>query len=196
MDMPNLILVTGNGRNVGKTTLVEALIKLLCQRGSVYGLKVIRQDSSKGDSHGDHSNLFKSYCLDEKPCHLAGLDYPCNLKIEEETLQYPNKDTARMVKAGAKRAWIIEGNDVDLEHAVFTWSSQLESNSIVICESAILREFVRPKIMVAIKQSPPWDNLKEWKYPFNLADIVIEKGSEMPDYNLWAKKVVELINLR
>ncbi len=193
IDMPNLILVTGNGRNIGKTTLVESLIQVLCLERSVFGLKVIKRDISKSGFHGDHSNLFRYNSDDNKQVHFNEL--VSTSQIEEETLQIPGKDTARMIKAGAKRAWIIEGKDIDLMDEIFKLSSQLELNSLVVCESAILRQFVKPKVMVAIKQSPPWENLKEWKYPFNLADIVIEKGREMPDYNIWAKKVIDIINL-
>lgn len=188
--MPKLILVTGNGRNIGKTTLVEALIKLLSSQTKVYGLKVVKLGESKGSFHGDHSNLSNGRGGNQ----IDDLIYDTKTRlvdsIIEENMECPSKDTARMVIAGAEKAWFIQSSETELEEVINLWIRQSEPDGIVVCESAILRSCLIPGVMVAIKQSAPWENLKDWGLPFTLANVVIEKSVEMPDYIKWAEKII------
>src|SRR6056297_165204 len=90
---PNLLIVGGTGRNVGKTEFVCRLIEKISRTEVVYALKVSAIFPDEEIYHGNHDG-------EESVHHLF-----------EETRMETGKDTSRMLQAGASRVFYLRGDD-------------------------------------------------------------------------------------
>lgn len=128
--MPNLLLISGNGRNVGKTTLACKIISLFATKTGVMGLKI----SSHKHSFNKDDVLYKNekiIILDEKQNSL--------------------KDSSLMLQSGAKRVYFVM---VKPEHFNESIDKMIEllPNSLIVCESGGLHEFISPGLFLMVKR--------------------------------------------
>lgn len=120
--LPNMVLIAGNGRNVGKTTLACKIIKHLSFQHKIIGLKI--------------SPHFHSYNTNE-------------VFIETESfviLQEKNKtskDSSLMLQAGAQNVYYIMAKPESLSDAINTLLPFLQQ-SLIVCESGGLHEIAQP----------------------------------------------------
>ncbi len=128
----NLIIVAGSGRNVGKTEFACRLIRRFSSQIDLYGLKVSAIHPDEGIYHGDHS----------------GLDVTKNLV--EETRQGMAKDTSRMLQAGARRVFYLQGDDRQLAAGFQAVLTEIPAGSAIVCESSSLWRFVRPGLLILV----------------------------------------------
>jgi len=129
--MPNMILISGNGRNVGKTFLACKIIQHLSQKVEVIGLKI----SPHFHEYNKLDVVFKNdkfVILDEK--------------------QINTKDSSLMLQAGAKKVWFVMVEQKNLKDAFKYLKSNL-SDKTVICESGGLHEFVTPGLYLFVKRT-------------------------------------------
>lgn len=129
--MPNLLLLAGNGRNVGKTFLACKIIRHFSQKEEVVGLKI----SSHFHAFNESDLIFKNdrfIITDEK--------------------QINTKDSSLMLQAGAKRVFFVMVEKENLEEAFEYLKNQL-SEKTVICESGGLHEFVIPGLFLFVKRT-------------------------------------------
>lgn len=126
---PNMILIAGNGRNVGKTTFARKIIGHLTESITVIGLKVTPH------LHNLNSDL-KIICETS--------DY---VIAEERGLN--NKDSSLMLQAGAKKVFLIMAKQDFLEEAFSLIALEL-TNSAVIVESGGLSEIIDPGLFFFI----------------------------------------------
>lgn len=128
--MPNLLLIAGNGRNVGKTYLSCKIIRQLSESRSVTAVKI----SPHFHSYKPEDLLFKSD----------------DFIILNET-QTNSKDSSLMIQAGAKQVFFIMVKQDHL-HNAFNYLRDKISDEIVVCESGGLIEVVEPALFLFIKR--------------------------------------------
>ena len=152
----NLILIGGSGRNVGKTSFACLLIEELSKKGKVIAIKISNIKPDDNSFHGFHEKSLEG-----------------NFEIFEEK-GFGNKDSQRMLAAGALRSFFIRTTDNFVEDAFKSLLKQIDQNSLLICESNSLRKFVEPKafVMVGSKEQV---NKPGAKANFEKADFIVGK---------------------
>lgn len=167
--IPNLVLIGGNGRNVGKTTIGCMLIKELSKKEKVIAIKIsnIKPDDSK--FHGYHEKSLKG-----------------NFEIFEEK-GFGDKDSQRMLEAGALRSFFIRTTDNFVEEAFKSLLEQVDKNSLIVCESNSLRKFVEPKafVMVGKKEQA---NKPGAKANFETADFIV-RAMDLEEFKTTVAKI-------
>ena len=134
VSLPNMLLIAGNGRNVGKTTLACKIIAHLSRSVPVTGIKI----SAHFHPYSDADLLIKNE-------HF--------IILEEKELN--TKDSSLMLQAGAARVYFVMAQKTHL-HEAFNELLKLLPNEAVICESGGLHESVDPGIFlfVNLKNKP------------------------------------------
>lgn len=172
--IPNLLIIGGSSRNVGKTTLALSLIEKYAKTAAITGLKVTSMRPGEGKFHGSHHN-----------------PRPEEFTIVEETNIHSHKDTARMLEAGAKRVYYIETPDRLLNEAMESFMQMHQNGNPIVCESRSLRSAVIPGLFVLIKHYDPEKIKPGFSYYENLADVTFSIGqhtgnsAEIADKILW-----------
>jgi hypothetical protein len=131
--MKDLLIVAGAGRNVGKTEFVCRLIERCSSQRDIYGLKVSAIHPDEAIYHGDHSNQ----------------QFTTNLYVETRYDQ--EKDTSRMLRAGARKVFYLQGDDEQIRAGFEEFQRLIPDAVPVICESSSLWKYVKPGLLVLIK---------------------------------------------
>jgi len=127
---PNMLLVAGAGRNVGKTSFICELIGHFSSLQELTGIKISPHHHSMSDEN----------MMIHQSDHFI---------IREEANAGSGKDSSRMLKAGAKRVYYIEAADIYISDALNEIMPGIETRP-VICESAALRKYLIPGIFIFI----------------------------------------------
>ncbi len=134
--VPQMVMIGSFGRNSGKTTLAAALVERWSARWPVYGLKVVSVDEDGGECpHGAAG------------CGLCTA-FEGDFALEEELGGAPGKDTARLLRAGAKRVFLLKSKRSALPRAIEEFLRQMPQDGPVVCESNSLRGYVRPGVFL------------------------------------------------
>ena len=93
INIPGMIMIGAGDRNIGKTEFACSLIRKFSSRRNIIGIKVTTIDETRGGCPhgGDGCGVCAS---------LQG-----NFCITEETDSKPDKDTCRMLAAGATKVF-------------------------------------------------------------------------------------------
>lgn len=159
---PNLLLIGGTDRNVGKTTLV---CKLIQQFSSTHNLAALKITPHR---HGE--------------CPTCKLIYKTDrIIISEELNREGSKDSARMLMAGASKVYYIQCADANLEEAIRVIEPLIAPHEPIVCESAGLRQLVKPGIFIMM--SSPENKTGKNEQLKALADICIPEFPYMVDVN-------------
>jgi hypothetical protein len=128
-----LLIVGGTGRNVGKTEFVCELIKKFSKDKPIYALKV--------------SAIFP----DEEIYHGRHAEDDANLCLFEETRLTTNKDTSRMLRAGARRVFYLRSNNEGLRTGFDDFLKMVPAEAVIVCESNSLSQYVAPALLIIVK---------------------------------------------
>ena len=120
---PNLLLIGGTGRNVGKTTLVCKIIEEFSKHYPIVGLKIT-----------NHFHLGKTETYN----------------LTEEKDPSSPKDSSRMLRAGAHQVFYIESDAENLQDAFEDLLTQINPNHFIVCESNGLSEIVNPGVYLMV----------------------------------------------
>ncbi len=112
----NLVIIGGAGRNVGKTEFACRLIEKTARDTEVYGLKVSAIFPEEMLYHGRHG--------DEE-----------QYSIFEELHDDTDKDTSRMLRAGAKKVFFISCANEDVFISYLKFRNNLPEDIPIVCES-------------------------------------------------------------
>ena len=129
----NLLIVAGTGRNVGKTEFICQLIKKFRLTANIYTLKVSAVYPDEGIYHGNHAGT-----------EIVG-------RLFEETRIDLDKDTSRVLRAGAKRAFYLRSDNDCIEEGYLEFRSLIPEDAVVVCESNSLRMAVEPGLMILVR---------------------------------------------
>jgi len=168
--VPSLLLIAGEHQNVGKTTLACSIISKFSGIHFVIGLKITPHL---------HANTGNAVLVESGK----------NWKILEESPDGNNKDTSRMMKAGAKKAFLMVSETENLETAIRALYKHISQNDIIVCESAGLREIIIPGIFIFIKDKNSVYTSNNDNDLMNLADVIINFNNSL-DLNFNKIKVI------
>jgi len=152
--LPNLLLVGGTGRNIGKTTFVERLVDMFNPEFSLITLKTSMLLPGEEYLHGKH-RLVK----------------PDEFFLFEENTGEGNKDSNRYLKAGASKSWFLSVGENALPQALGYFLDIVKEPGLIIAESNVIREIVIPGVFIMIKGDGVVKPLSV--HQLSIADIVI-----------------------
>ncbi|WP_163340480.1 molybdopterin-guanine dinucleotide biosynthesis protein B [Desulfopila sp. IMCC35008] len=128
----HLLIVSGTGRNVGKTELVCRLIARFSARTDIFGLKVSAIFPDEHLFHGNHTSIGTGRTL------------------FRETSRDTQKDTSRMLRSGATEVYYMQGDRTSIQADFLTLRKTLPEKSVIISESNSLSEVVRPALHLVV----------------------------------------------
>ncbi len=177
--LDGMLMIGSASTNVGKTELACALIRKFGKSGNITGIKVttIKEKNGQcprgGEGCGVCSSLDGVYC------------------ITEETDEGSDKDTARLLAAGASRVFWLRVMKTHLREGLTALLDVIGPDAVSICESNSLRHMVEPGLflMARKKDSKVWkDSAQEVR---KYADrIVVSDGSGF-DFDLERIKLTD-----
>lgn len=127
----NIILVSGNGRNVGKTTFICELINQL---------KILKPISVKVSSHFHSVDLDKYLVLNQSDDFI----------LLEEKNHDGSKDSNRMLRAGADKVFFLMVKDDKIGLAFNSLKKHFSKNVPIIIESASFRQILKPSLFFIV----------------------------------------------
>ncbi len=158
----DLLLVSGSGRNVGKTTFIcDVIASSPLKKMAAIKITPHFHESDKG---------------------LIPIVENSNFRIYEETNYTSVKDTSRYLRAGAERSYFIQTTDDYLKEAFQLTSVLLDPDLPFIVESARLRHILVPELFVFIQGSDSIE--KPWAIEMRqLADTTVFSDGEEFSFN-------------
>jgi len=127
-----ILLISGSGRNVGKTSFIR---------------KVIEQNADQNLAAIKITPHFH-----EPTDGLVPIEVNENFRVFQETDINSEKDSSLFLKAGAQQVIYIQTTDAYLAEAFSTAVAQLNPNQPIITESAALRKFIFPGLYLFIQK--------------------------------------------
>src|SRR5262245_21223081 len=159
-----LVMVGGHTRNIGKTSVVEGIIR---------GLPEFNWTAAKITQFGHGM------------CSINGEACGCTVSehqfsITEERQRDTGTDTARFLCAGATRSLWVRTKQGELFTALPALRSEIERDEFVIAESNSLRRFMSPEVYLQVVDTSNPDFKLSAQQFFDLSDayILIESNSE------------------
>lgn len=160
-ELKNILLVSGSGRNCGKTTLVCHAISQLAKNEQVFGLKI---------SPHFHLTASNQQIITEGPGY----------RIFRETDTQSGKDSARMLNAGATAVYFIQCTDTGLPQVYEHLKQLIPEDKAVICESGSFASVYRPGFHILIKGVNVDESKKSYIENLERADIVFTQVDFSP----------------
>jgi molybdopterin-guanine dinucleotide biosynthesis protein A len=167
IDIPGMMLVGAGARNAGKTEFACSLIGKFCSDRNITGIKVTTiNELDSGCARGGEGC---GVCA-----RLTG-----NFCITEETNSTSNKDTCRMLAAGAKKVFWLRVLKKHLTEGITALLKVIGNEQILICESNSLRNVVKPGLffMVQNGKAARWKQSAEEVVGY-ADEIVLSDGNQ------------------
>ena len=130
----NFMIVSGNGRNTGKTSFVCRIISSVSKSYALTAIKV--------SPHFHTANNEEVIIVKNK-----------NFVLYEEIDRNSSKDSSRMLRAGAVKVFYIEAKDTHLKEAVKALFENFHIEGPVICESGGLRSLIEPSLLILLNKA-------------------------------------------
>lgn len=183
--VPQMILIGASGKNAGKTTVACRLIRLYKEKMPIYGLKVISIDRAQEECHRGAQGCGMCSSLQE------------NFEVIEEFDCTTEKDTSKMLAAGATRVFLLKTLRAHAKEAVQFFLTLVPKDALIVCESNSLRRVVEPAIFLfAMEEGKPMkpsaqcvvalaDKIINKEENDELSDLIIEQ--EQDDWKITMK---------
>jgi hypothetical protein len=172
IEIPNMVMIGGNSRHAGKTTLACRIISKLSEKSEVIALKVTSIRPGDAHLHGHHHNE-----------EFSGF------RITEETDMYTLKDTSLMLHAGARRVFYVRADEDFVEQAIQQFMALYDKGQPLICESRNLRRFVKPGLFLMMMRQPVVSAEKDVSAYLDLADKVLYYSENQSDITYYTDRV-------
>lgn len=131
---PRLLIISGSGKNAGKTTLISSLIRSMKHHSKIVAIKI--------SPHFHPVNYEK--CLFHEPDQFT---------IYEEHSLFPENDSSKMKHSGAFQVFYIQAMDQFVGEAFLKCIDYVEDSSPVVCESGSLVHVITPGLMIYVSQN-------------------------------------------
>jgi hypothetical protein len=177
LKLPQLLLIAGNGRDSGKTSLACLILTKFSTSHQIVALKI---------SPHKHKIAYGGEVIYDTE----------NLYIAEETHVFSGKDSSRMLQAGASRSFFICAAEDQLMTAMNKILELTGANMLFVCESGGLRRYAEPGLFFIVDRAgserikpgtkkliefePVWVTFDGYQFNLNLNEIVIH-------HNCWKK---------
>ncbi|TSA26631.1 MAG: hypothetical protein D4R67_07395 [Bacteroidetes bacterium] len=135
----NILIIGSTGRNTGKTEFACRIIEKHATQKEIVAVKIIPVDKNEVECHRGLEGCGL--------CNSLTGDY----KIIEETTTDSLKDTSRMLKAGANKAYLLLVDRKSLEKGIRALLGLLPDNVMVVIESNSVRKVLAPGLFIVIK---------------------------------------------
>jgi hypothetical protein len=142
----DFIIISGSGRNVGKTTLACKIIEMLSVEEKVIAVKI---------SKHVHQLTEKQKVIFELP----------GLLIAEELDKSSSKDSSRYLQSGALYSFFIQANDDQFPTLAVWLNDNLDGT--VVCETGFLGNFLIPSKAFFVEGAEIHKEI-HWKFPYQL----------------------------
>lgn len=163
---PNFMIVSGNGRNSGKTSFITQIISNNSTHRPLTAIK-ISPHLHKGTSPKGIIIKSENYLLAMEDRYDGG------------------KDSSRMLQAGAEKVYYIEAFDEHLEEAFNSFTHIVKPDGPIICESGGLRNLIIPSLFIMINRNDGRKDKQSYLKRLSMADRVVHfdgiKFSLAPD---------------
>jgi molybdopterin-guanine dinucleotide biosynthesis protein A len=161
LSVPGMLMVGAVGRGLGKTKFACSLISRFGSQCSIVGIKVTTVEKADGSCPRGASGC--GVCSS-----LNGHYY-----ITEETNKRANKDTCRMLAAGASRVFWLRVLRNHLEEGIAALLDIIGAGAISVCESNSLRRIVEPGLFIMVKDRGTKNHKDSAKDVIRCADRII-----------------------
>ena len=125
--LPSFLIISGMGRNTGKTTLACWIIKEFSEKENITAIKI---SSHFHEPTPELKLLFKTK------------DY----SISKEYNPGTEKDSSKMLGAGAKDSFYIQSKKDKIKEAFDKYMKEFDQGNAVVCESSALAKILTPGI--------------------------------------------------
>jgi hypothetical protein len=163
------MIVSGNGRNTGKTSFVCRVIRKVSQSYPITAIKV--------SPHFHPNRNFRNILISEE-----------NYMICRENDPDGTKDSSRMLRAGAKKVYYIEAKDSHLEKALKALLENVPTEGPVICESGGMRQLVEPSLSILLNRPGQTETKSAFLKLTPLADRIVMFNGK--DFDFLPEKVL------
>uniref|UniRef100_UPI003217B1F2 hypothetical protein n=1 Tax=uncultured Draconibacterium sp. TaxID=1573823 RepID=UPI003217B1F2 len=157
--MPNLLLIAGNGRNVGKTFFACKVIEKLSAHTKVCAIKI--------SSHF-HPFVQKDVLIQNKRFVV----------LEEKHITA--KDSSRMLQAGAERVFFVMAKQEHLYETFRHLENYLPDHAIV-CESGGLHQILKPGVFFFVNQT---GKEIQKKHHLNYSPVIVTSNGKEIDFDI------------
>ena len=164
LHVPNLLLISGNGRDSGKTSFACELIRFFSKELEITAIKI--------SPHFHEPEGFGE---------VIYADDATILTRERNTLS--GKDSSRMLHSGAKEVLYIQARNELLHTAIKKLTPIWESGKPVICESGGLINHLRPGLFFMLRRTDIAEP-KTANHHDNLVDKWINFNKQSFDINI------------
>ncbi|HEY3136634.1 MAG TPA: hypothetical protein VGL29_11460 [Blastocatellia bacterium] len=161
-----LVMIGGHSRNIGKSSVVEGLIRALPEFN--WTAAKITQFG-----HGICS-------MNGKACGCAVSEH--QFSITEERNRDTGTDTARFLAAGARRSLWVRTKQGELLTALPIFQKKIQGDQFVIVESNSLRRFMNPAVYLQVLDVSNPDFKVSAREFFDLSDayVLVRTGGDQP----------------
>ena len=144
--LEGMLLIGSAGANVGKTELACAIIRKLGESSPLTGIKVTTVQAKDGQCPRGGAGCGVCSSLDG------------NFVITEETNRTSDKDTSRLLRAGASRVLWLRVIRTHLQEGLKALLEVIGPDAVSVCESNSLRQVVEPGLflMVGTRGQKTW----------------------------------------
>jgi len=173
--VPGMLMVGAAGRNAGKTELACSLIERFAGQHEVVAVKVTTVRKADGTCPRGGRGCGVCSSLDGPYC------------ITEETAPPPDKDTARLLAAGAARVYWVRVLRASLEDALAALAELIPPGAVCVCESNSMRLVAEPDLFLITKEKGSAQNKESAQDVMHLADRVVSSdgpGLELDDVDI------------
>lgn len=151
-----ILLISGSGRNVGKTSFMRRVIAHNASHQLV-AIKITPHFHEPGNG-------------------LISLFVSDDYRIFQETNATSSKDSSLFLQAGAERVFYIQTTDTSIEEAFNLATKQLSPLQPILVESAALRTVLIPELYIFIQKN--YEEIKPSAVEMQkLADVIVYSDS-------------------
>ena len=136
----NILIIGSTGRHAGKTEFACRIIEKHATLNEIIGVKVVPVDKNEDSCHRGIEGCGL--------CNSLTGDY----KIIEEKTTDLYKDTARMLKAGANKVYLLLLDRNYLEEGIKAVLRIIPDNAFIVIESNSIRKVLEPGLFLVIKE--------------------------------------------
>jgi hypothetical protein len=174
-----LVVVGGQGRKVGKTSVIAGLIR---------GLSTLAWTAVKISHHAGDAELEATLSADDLPAHL-------DFSLSEEKDPDGQGDTSRYLAAGARRALWLRARGGRLAQALPALLEALEGDEHVIIESKSILGFLRPTVFLLVINESGRELKASARQFLARADALVTVGADFPA-SVWAGTSVQMLEVK
>ncbi len=144
INLPRLLLIGAATKNAGKTTFACRVVERFRDRGIV----AIKATIHRGDTKGQWS-------------------------LVREVGEHPDKDTGRLLAAGAREVLWLRTDEDCVERAVAELLARTPHDAPLLCESNTLRRFVTSGLFIMVRRDGDDEVKPTAQAVMNMADLAI-----------------------